>query len=213
MWDCPNCGEHRACTRPVSADGLACRFHGGNSLKGIEHPNYQGRGYSKYMPSGLVKKYQQFVTDPSALSLEEEVAISRALLAERLSLGSSVEAWREANELYSRMVEANQAGEFELFWETLNKLGEVLQTGSQLIDGEEKTIRLLEQVRKTVDAQRQIYVDKGQMVTIGTVLMMWDELKKGLIDYVLPLEGGTDALRALATIIRRFGGHNEPDRQ
>jgi hypothetical protein len=61
-----------------------CRIHGGASLKSVDHPNYKHGMYDKYAPSKIKDKLDDFLeADP--LDLTNELALTRALLAEFLS--------------------------------------------------------------------------------------------------------------------------------
>ena len=204
LWNCPECGEPRACTRPVSEEGKACRYHGGKTPKGIESPHYQGKGYSRYMPSSMMKKYEQFATSQDLLTLEEEIAVARTLLANRLERGLSTEAWDRAGEAYQKVMDS--VDDPDALAENLSALGDVLEHGRESAEGEEKAVRLMESVRRNVDTQRQIFVDKGQLVAQSAVLMMWDAILQGIREHVAPLPGGSDAVREIAKIIGRFTG-------
>jgi hypothetical protein len=61
-----------------------CRFHGGLSLGGVAHPNYQGKARSRYlagrMPARMVADFHAFAEDPSRLSLQAEASLVRAML-------------------------------------------------------------------------------------------------------------------------------------
>lgn len=61
-----------------------CRLHGGASLRGSEHPNFKHGLYTKYTPAKIAEKIENFLeADP--LNLENELALTRALLAEFIS--------------------------------------------------------------------------------------------------------------------------------
>ncbi len=81
------CGAKRRnglpCKAPAMENGR-CRIHGGKSLKGAENGNFKTGLYSKYAPSQIRDKIEYF-QDADPLALVEELALTRALLAEFLS--------------------------------------------------------------------------------------------------------------------------------
>lgn len=98
-----------------------CRNHGGASLVGIANPNWKHGRYSSYLPRNLAKRYREAVTDPSLVSVVDELALVVArqqCLLEQLkgiedsSTHDAVERetaiWAELTtnlELYRRLVE------------------------------------------------------------------------------------------------------------
>lgn len=75
-----------------------CRFHGGNSLRGIAHPNFQGKGYSKDAPAQLAASIDALVLNPNLASVAEELAVMQGRLKEligRLKQNEYGEAWRK----------------------------------------------------------------------------------------------------------------------
>lgn len=65
-------------------------------MQGIEHPNYQGRGYSKDIPTRLKERFEAALNDPNLISLQTEMALMDARLGEvlaKLPTGESGLAW------------------------------------------------------------------------------------------------------------------------
>ena len=52
-----------------------CRWHGGKSLRGAEHPMAKHLRYSKYLPEALLARYQEARDDPQLLELRDEIAL------------------------------------------------------------------------------------------------------------------------------------------
>src|SRR6185312_7377373 len=65
----------RYCTRLPIRGRNRCRLHGGLSLRGVNHPNYQGRGYSRDLPAALLDKYNDSMNDPDQSSVRPELAL------------------------------------------------------------------------------------------------------------------------------------------
>ena len=73
----------QACKTAAMANGR-CRMHGGTSLRGIAHPNYQGKGYSRYVPKPFGDVFARAVADPQILDLTPSVATQEAVIADLL---------------------------------------------------------------------------------------------------------------------------------
>ncbi len=77
-----------------------CRMHGGATPKGIESSSWKHGRYSKYMPSGMRAKYEESMSDPELLALNDEIALVRSRLQELLEkLDDSPDAGGTWNQL------------------------------------------------------------------------------------------------------------------
>lgn len=61
-----------------------CRIHGGKSPSGIAHPNFKTGRYSKDIPTRLSKGYQEALSDPDLLQLNDEIRLTDSLMSELL---------------------------------------------------------------------------------------------------------------------------------
>ena len=80
------CGAKRRDGKPCKAPAMEngrCRIHGGKSPRGVDSGNFKTGLYSKYAPTQIRDKIEYF-QDADPLSLIEELALTRALLAEYL---------------------------------------------------------------------------------------------------------------------------------
>jgi hypothetical protein len=78
-----------------------CRLHGGKTPGGIASPNWKHGHYSKHVPNGLRRDYEQAVADPELLSIEDLVAAQRARLCEIFrTMSESVREGADAKEDY-----------------------------------------------------------------------------------------------------------------
>ena len=74
----------RTCQKPPMVGKSRCKYHGGLSLAGTASPSYRDGRYSKYLPFGLPQKFADAMADPDWLSLEKEIKLVDATLAEVL---------------------------------------------------------------------------------------------------------------------------------
>jgi len=163
----------------VKRAGGACKRHGGASLKGTAHPNYQGKGLSKYLTGDLLSKHIEFASDPDQVTVTQELQLTRTLLASRVELlgrVDSIELWTRAKEVYDQTLEAQSKKDAQGFANGLVLLGDLLEQGADLQEQIEGINDQTEQVRKLVDTERKIMADKGEMMTRSAVLMRLDAL-------------------------------------
>ncbi len=100
--------KHRAgyCLRPAGwgTDRPAgrCKYHGGKTLRGADHPNATHLRYSKYAPDKIVERYEEMASDPKLLTLREEIGLIRARVSELLENVRD----RESGKLWQRLMSA-----------------------------------------------------------------------------------------------------------
>jgi predicted nucleic acid-binding Zn-ribbon protein len=205
--ECPNCGFARACLQPVKNEGEACRFHGGATPRGVNHPNYQGKGYSRHMPAGMRSKFEDFASDKEQLTLSAEIALARTLLSNTVdNLGGidTAEAWTNAIRLFEAAISANSRGNKDLFITNMNQLGAVLAEGASEAEKIKSIAGELETVRRLVETQKGIYVAKGEYVQRAQMLLVWDAILDAIGIHVKPLDGGKEAIREVAKVVGQF---------
>jgi hypothetical protein len=209
LWECPECGDDRHCAWPVNNAGEACKYHGGASPKGAEHYNYKHGAYSKWLPSDLASGYEEYMSDPDRMSLEREMALTRALIADRaqaLNAVHSAEAWEQLSKLYGRLERAEAKKDADSYARIKLEMGKIIDAGAGLESTRKELKGLIDQERKLVDTERQLMIDMGELMTRGMVLMMFGNYMEAVKNNVLPLEGGAKAVTEIARTIRAMVG-------
>lgn len=162
--NCPQCGQARGhCQAQAVTGSEKCRHHGGKSLKGIAHPNFQGRGHTKNFPKGLLDSYNRAMSDPDILNLKHEMATVHAVSEDtlrKINGGESADKWR----LLKRYVKqyrnaADREGEEDAF----DLIEQCVNDGS--VDFAARTV-----VLKAVDQYRKLHDStiKKMQATGGT---------------------------------------------
>ena len=72
-----NGGER--CRQPAANESGKCRFHGGMSLRGPDHPRWKDGKRSRFMPKFMDEVFRERLDDEQLLSIEEEIRAERAL--------------------------------------------------------------------------------------------------------------------------------------
>ena len=62
-------GHARYCLRYPKRGRSRCYRCGGNARRGVEHPRYAGKGYSKVLPLQLADKYDAMLNDASVMDM------------------------------------------------------------------------------------------------------------------------------------------------
>lgn len=73
----------RCRNKPVTGRTV-CRMHGGNSRRGIAHPNFQTGRYTKDLPKKLAEQYQASLESQALTSLREDLGLCDIRLSELL---------------------------------------------------------------------------------------------------------------------------------
>ena len=86
----PICGAKRqdgsVCKgQPLKGGNGRCKFHNGMALRGVMHPRYKHGKYVKHMPASLIDMYKDSLNDEGIKTLNEEIAVSEAMLADALN--------------------------------------------------------------------------------------------------------------------------------
>ena len=182
-----------------------CREHGGKSLSGIAHPNYQGKGYSKYLPIGLLDTYHEFIEDPEKLALDNQIALVDTYMTQLIeSLGdySSPELWEQ---LQQQVIDYHKATDAE----RKNLLAYILQTiesGASYVSKWDTLHKAMEQRRKMVESERKRRIETEQVIEADKAMLV----VSGLLESVRRNISDRDTLTAIQTdFIRLIGEHSQ----
>src|SRR6516225_7670329 len=170
-------------SRPM-ANGR-CRMHMGNAPRGAANPAYAGKGYSKYLPTGMADRYEQILSDPDRLSLQFEVALLRSQLVEVLEqqakgqqfdIGAAYAACDALENAFRAVQRVQGVTDERLRAERLNTglvaLGEALQAirAALAAAGAERAVRretkaLAESIEKLTRSENTRIVELQGMIT------------------------------------------------
>lgn len=74
----------KQCNRRAVKGKKVCTVHGGLTPSGIASPHWKHGRYSRYLPTGLLDRYEAELSDPELLVLDDEIALIRSRLFELL---------------------------------------------------------------------------------------------------------------------------------
>ena len=166
----PICTAHwpdgNPCRRIAERGTTKCRRHGGKSLRGVASPSLKHGRYSKFLPAQLRGGYEAARQSPALLSLDDDIALSEARLAQLLGqveTGESAALWQTLRTTLAAFSEALGRGDMAgmtVHFETLQTLvtqgaqvgqtwkeiGEVWQSRTKLVATQVKTLQTLQQM-------------------------------------------------------------------
>ena len=112
-----------------------CRIHGGKSLSGLASPTLVTGRHSRYLPTRLISRYEQAVSDPEILNLRDDIALLDTRIGsvvEALDTGESKETWTLLSSTWRS---------FEDQWKQFLDTGEAPEDMEQTVDYITKLMR------------------------------------------------------------------------
>jgi len=179
-----------------------CRLHGGKSLAGVAAPAYKGKGYSKYLPIGLIDTFNEFRNDQEKLALDDQIALVDTYatqLMEELGDYSSAELWEQ---LQGQVTEYHKATEAERR-NLLDYIFNTIEAGASYVSKWDTLHKTMEQRRKLVADERKRRIEMEQMITAEQAML----LVSGLMESVRQNVNDRTILTAIqADFVRLAGG-------
>jgi hypothetical protein len=205
------------CGKPAPAPGRACRLHGGNAPKGVEHWNYQGKGYSDYdTPESISATYKRFLADTD-ISLRADIALTRTMIQAALDdLGAGVAGgWREAisavHAALEREVGKGPRADPAAFRAALGELGGLVEQGARVDHAAAELRQHQKMLRDMVDTEvRRLKFDGAPA---EEVIAYSYQLMQLFRDALREVAAGATPGRAEAAMMDKFRalvGHADP---
>lgn len=134
-----------------------CRMHGGASLRGMAHPNYQGKGHSRYIPKALEPAITAFLESGDPLDLIQPIATWEGridALLRSLDLESiPTDKWDKLREHWARLLVAGVAQDQQEVNINRRAIEEILETGGNEAEIWKQIMAADEQRRKLISTE------------------------------------------------------------
>ncbi len=175
-----HCHGGKPCQNPAIRDRNTCRMHRGHAKRGAAHPQYQGKGYSKDLPTALADDYLRAREDPRVTELSDSIALLdtrlRQLLRraqdESLDLGS---IWLQVRSNWAQFHKARASGDTDLMRLALEEHDGLLKRGEQDYLLWRDIVALNMEMSKLRIAEHRRLVDLKVMVPAEQVLLLIGE--------------------------------------
>jgi hypothetical protein len=206
-----NGGGHGFCKSQPMANHR-CYRHGGATPNGIAANNYQGKGYSKYLPQRVLQDYNYALNDPALLELRGEMALIEARMSDvlrQLGTGESGQTWRTVQDAMRELLAALQMQPPDPNAQALalNTLRTTIDRGAGDYALWNELGDLIDRKRKLVESETRRTIAAKQFVTLDKLGLFVDAFQSAVLAEVQ--DRGT-----LARIQRRwdnfFGGAGQP---
>lgn len=185
-----------------------CRYHGGNTLSGIASTNYKHGRYSRYVPARLLERYQEGLTDPDLIALNDDMALLEARLADLLSRADQGEAgslFERLDRIWQEFLIAQSVNDGRKMIAQLNKLGAIIERGRKESETWGEVATIIELRRKVSDTERKRRVEMQNMISAEQAMALIKAISEVIRREVTDL----DSLARISEEIRRLMVHNQ----
>lgn len=149
---------HERCKQTATKENGRCRHHGGDSIKGKDHPDFKTGRYSKALPDNVAARFQEVRNDEHLTDLREEIALIVTRIEEVLSnleAKDSAKLWRNVEKRFEEFKVARDTDDTEGMAEALHYLERLIAKGTELRNSWEEITSLAEKKRRLVDSERR----------------------------------------------------------
>ena len=165
--------DGQVCQLPPTKGRTRCRFHGGASLSGIASATWKHGRYSKILPTGLRKKFEQAGRDPFLLSHEPELKLLDVKLGELVQgLGMSggprtLKALKERWQAFERARASDNKSLAEVF---LTQIKDVLESDDSSSSLWQEILTVIETRRRLLESESKRLKDQQQNMGLEQLL-------------------------------------------
>jgi hypothetical protein len=150
-----------------------CHIHGGKTPRGVALPQFDHGRFSRSIPARLSQSYEEALTDPKRLELEDELALivsrNKELLSSLYS-GESGELWRRLRTLKRAMDKALRDGNADEQADHFNGMLRLIERGAADVDRWDEFMSNVDQQRRLAESERKRRVEEHQVATTEEIL-------------------------------------------
>lgn len=194
--------EGSPCNNWAMNGRVVCRKHGGNAPRGAASPQFQGRGFSAYLPERLRDRYEEAASDPRLLDMRHGIALLDtriSSLLENLDTGESGKRMKAIKEAYYDLRKAMASADKQKTSEALEWLEIKIHQAAQEYEAWEEIRVVLSERRKLSTAEHRRLVDMQQMITAERAMTL-------VASIVASIERHVTDPAALEAIAHEIGG-------
>lgn len=179
----------KVCTQKPKKGRDRCKFHGGDTPRGIECVNFKHGRYSKTLPDAVASRYRQLLNDPDILALQEDAALLTLRLEEVIEgafQGRSSTAWDDLKTAFEEMRYYAREGKKDKMMAAIDKIEGIIRAGNRQAEAWNEAREIIDLRRKLSRDEWKRRKDQEQMLTaeeaytLGRALL--DAVKKHVPD-------------------------------
>lgn len=144
---------------PADSDNYTttCRVHGGDSPRGLDHYNFQDKGYSRFVPGPLGPAVTAFLEAGDPLDLIQAIGTWEGRVSHLLQQleegGDPGQLWAELGHYLTRMWDAIDGGRIEQAVQLRRSIDNILESGMAEAETWRQIQSADEQRRKLIDSE------------------------------------------------------------
>jgi hypothetical protein len=172
------------CRRSAMIGKHVCMMHGGKTPTGLASPNTKHGLRSRYMPKGLLPKYQAALADPALLEQTRNLALTEARigdLLEQLDAAGGRARWEALSELHTRMELSLPIDTHAELRNALDELGSIIQAGRSDYEHWDALLTTMDLQRKIADTERKRIQAAEQSIPVTSLMLFMANLQDVLL--------------------------------
>lgn len=186
-----------------------CYKHGGATPRGIDSPHLKHGRYSRDIPTRLAARYEEAQRDPTLLTLDQDIALIDARLADvlsRVDTGESGALWRQAKAACKAFAKAYRGNDDKKIATTFYLLEDAINGGVSDYDAWGDVRSLINQRARLVEGERKRLVEMEQTMTTQQAMVFLTAVMNAVTKHVPDIQQRTAIaaeLTAIATTEKR----------
>lgn len=196
-WDPPSNWTRCRQTR-IDPDNHRCRNHGGQSLRGVASPSWEGKGRSQYLPDALGDRMDDFMKDPNIASVREDLALADVRLSmklEQMETAETGERWEKLEEKVDVLSDALTEGDTDTASAALSEIQEIVKEGAEAEESWDEVFDIMEQKRKLAETENKRIKASSNTLTVEEASMLVDVMVSLMQDVAERYDLPNQALR------------------
>jgi hypothetical protein len=168
------------CQKPPCKGKRRCRLHGGKSLGGVASGKYKHGRYSRYLPTGLRKQYEESKHDPQLLSHEPDLRLMDLRLQSLLtSIDSqaSLETFSQAQIQWELLEQAQDNND-------PREMGRVMLRLRALMRSTQPSGPVWNEIRDVIEQRRKLLESESRRIHQSSNSMSGEQIL-ALIEYIV----------------------------
>lgn len=163
-------GHPRYCRRFPMKGKKRCRRCGGASLSGVKHPNFKHGRRSMYAPQRHLQRLEEFLNDERLHSLDEEIAVLKARVAEiigDLDAHGPTDTWTALQRERGRFEYFQRAGRHDKANEAVIAILHLIDAGASVAASMREVRGTVRDLEKLVTSERRHRLNKEYVIQIS----------------------------------------------